>query len=176
MDWKPIKPPFWLSAGELQKYTRFLNRWYQQVKAWIAWPMDQIEVDTASLAIVDLLAWQRDIERFEGEPEWLYRKRVKFAEQNVLDAGSTAGLHAIWQRMGLGPLVIEERLEDRDWDVIRLTITELTLSQYPKLVDVVLKSYAITCRRYELTSFAVTSVAVRPNHFSNESQNLTARI
>lgn len=176
MEWKKINPVFWLSSGNLNAYASFLDRWYQYAKTLLEWPAKQLDVDVADLFIVDLLAWERDIERFSGEPEWLYRRRVKFAYHNVKDAGSAQGFKRIWERMELGYINIEERIPGRDWDVVKLTVTDHALSQYPELINVILSHYAITCRRYELTTLAIDVATVRINHFEHVSQNILAKL
>ena len=176
MVFEKLNPVFWLSAGNLKAYTRFLNVWFAYVKNILDWPRRQFDADSADLFVVDLLAWESGIDRFDGEPEWLYRLRVKHASKNAKDAGSAAGFKAIWERMGLGYVDIEERIPARDWDIINLTVTDHALSQYPGLIDVILANYAITCRRYELTTIAIDDLKIRINHFGEESQNLTARI
>ena len=66
--------------GELVKFARVMDKWWNQVQAWLYWPLTGFDVDNAPLVIVDMIAWQRDIDRYPGEPEWLYRRRVKHAK------------------------------------------------------------------------------------------------
>ena len=176
MDWEKIKPSFWMNTGNLKHTAAFLDSWFQYVLSLLEWPLRQFDAATAEMFVVNLLAWERDIDRFSGEPDWLYRRRVKYAEQNVKDAGSMAGFKRIWERMELGSLDIEERIPGRDWDIINLTVTEHALSQYPDLIKVILSNYAITCRRYELTSVAIDQIKVRFNYFENTSDYLVASL
>ncbi|WP_241000450.1 phage tail protein, partial [Pseudomonas viridiflava] len=109
----------------------------------------QMDADTCHLTVLDLLAWQRDITRFKGEPEGLYRLRVKYAFINSVDAGSTAGLKRILERLGVGYVEIQERMPERDWDVVLLTLSDSQLSENPDLLRVLIRQYGRTCRRYD---------------------------
>jgi hypothetical protein len=176
MDWNKISTPFWLGEGQLKRYVEFLETWYAYIKTVLEWPLRQYDVDTADLFVVDLLAWERGVDRFKSEPEWLYRRRVKFAYQNALDAGTPQGLTAIWDRMGLGYLEIEERMTGRDWDVVNLTMSDQALADNPELIDTLLQSYARTCRRYEATTVAKIVFHFRVNSFGNTAEQLVAKI
>ena len=74
---------------------------------------------------------ERDVTRFTGEPEALFRLRVKFAFINSVDAGSTAGMKRIFERLGVGYVEIEERQPGRDWDVVLLKFSNAQLSSEP---------------------------------------------
>ncbi|EDV6094794.1 hypothetical protein AA490_005094, partial [Salmonella enterica subsp. enterica] len=68
-------------------------------------------------SILNLIAWQYDISRFDGESLPLYRKRVKYAFINAQDAGSVAGFKAIFERLEIGFVEIQERQPGIDWDI-----------------------------------------------------------
>lgn len=77
---------------------------------------------------------------------------MKFAFINAVDAGSTAGLKRILQRLGVGYVEINERLPDRDWDVVLLRLSDSQLSQNPELMRVLIQQYGRTCRRYDFVT------------------------
>lgn len=104
-----LKLPFWLDGAELAKLTAAAQSWWERVEGWLRWPLLQLDPATCHPAILDLLAWQRDITRFKGEPDSLYRLRVTHAFVNAVDAGSTAGMKRILERLGVGYVEIEER-------------------------------------------------------------------
>ena len=143
-----LELPFWLDGTELAKLKAAAQSWWTRVEGWLRWPLLQMDADTCHLTVLDLLAWQRDITRFKGEPEGLYRLRVKYAFINAVDAGSTAGLQRIFMRLGVGFVQIEERQPGRDWDVILLRVTNSQLADNPELVRVLIQQYRRQVRPY----------------------------
>ena len=135
-----------------------------------------MDAETCHLTVLDLLAWQRDISRFKDEPESLYRLRVKFAFINAVDAGSTAGLKRILQRLGVGYVEIDERLPDRDWDVVLLRLSDSQLSQNPELMRVLIQQYGRTCRRYDFVTITPVSLRVVAVDFNDDQQTLVASL
>lgn len=176
MAFPGIKFSFWMQAGNMLAMVRTLNRWYRYVCDVALWPVQQFDIDTAALFVVDMLAWERDVQRFNQEPEWLYRQRVKFAYINARDAGTVAGFRRIWERMGLGYMELEERLDGRDWDIVRLTVTESTLVEQPELLNIIIEKYGRTCRRYEWTTIVNTGVNIRTAHIEHGSEYVCARL
>jgi hypothetical protein len=176
MLWENIKLIFWEGSGNLKAYAAFLNTWYELVKSWLEFPLIQFDVDQAHITIVDLWAWERNIERFNSEPEWLYRRRVKHAYQNARDAGTVIGFKRIWERMELGYLELDERLEGRDWDIVELTVTESTIAEQPELLDIIIEKYGRTGRRYEWTTKINLKMNLLTAYVEQETENITAKI
>ena len=75
-----IKEPFYLSKG--------VSNFFKKVKGWILFPLEQADALSCSESLLELMAWDRDIQRFNGEPLSLFRKRIKFAAINAKDSGS----------------------------------------------------------------------------------------
>lgn len=171
-----LKLPFWLNAGELAKLSTAAQAWWETVEDWMQWPLLQLDPERCHLIILDLLAWQRDITRFRGEPESLYRQRVKFAFINSVDAGSIAGVMRILQRLGVGYVEIEERLHDRDWDVVLLKLSDSQLSDNPELLRVIVQQYGRTCRRYDFVTITPVSMGVAMVDFNDDQQTLVATL
>ncbi|MDI3371005.1 MULTISPECIES: phage tail protein [unclassified Pseudomonas] len=169
-----LKLPFWLEGVELSKLRDAAQSWWTKVEQWVNWPLLQLDAETCHLSVLDLLAWQRDIQRFQGEPEGLYRKRVKYAFVNAVDAGSSAGTVRIFQRLGVGYVEIEERFDSENWDVVRLYLTDGQLSANPVLLRVLMQQYGRTCRRYEFATITPVSLGMRTAHFHDDQETLCA--
>lgn len=171
-----LKLPFWLEGVELAKFRDAAQSWWERVEDWLRWPLLQLDAEACHLVILDLLAWQRDITRFKGEPESLYRLRVKYAYINAVDAGSVAGMKRILVRLGVGYAEIEERDPDRDWDVIMLRLSDSQLSQNPELLRVLIQQYGRTCRRYDFITITPVTLQIAAVHFNDDQQTLVARL
>lgn len=167
---------FWLAGTELTKLKHAAQAWWEIVEGWLRWPLMQLDADTCHPTVLDLLAWQRDITRFKGEPESMYRLRVKFAFVNAVDAGSTAGMKRILQRLGVGYVEIEERMPDRDWDVVLLRFSDNQLSQNPELLRVLIQQYGRTCRRYDFVTITPVPFCIALVDFNDDQQTLVASL
>ncbi len=167
---------FWLAGTELTKLKDAAQGWWEKVEGWLRWPLLQMDADNCHVTVLDLLAWQRDITRFKGEPEALYRLRAKYAFINAVDAGSTAGMKRILQRLGVGYVEIEERMPDRDWDVVLLRFSDTQLSQNPELLRVLIQQYGRTCRRYDFVTLTPVALRVAVVDFNDDQQTLVASL
>jgi hypothetical protein len=128
------------------------------------------------MTILELWAWQRDVTRFNGEPEALFRLRVKYAFINSVDAGSTAGMKRIFERLGVGYVEIEERHPDRDWDVVLLKFSNAQLSLNPELLRVLIQQYGRTCRRYDFFTITPVALQIALIDFNDDQQTLVATL
>lgn len=151
---------FWLDGPELTKLLSACQTWWETVEGWLVWPLQQLDPLTAALPFVDLLAFQRDIERFTGEPEDLYRKRVAYALINAQDAGSKAGFIRIFERLGIGYVEITERFDAVNWDVIRLGLSDSQIAGNQELLLNIVQKYGRTCRRYEFETYSPITVSL----------------
>lgn len=136
-----LKEPHFLANGVMAFWTR--------VRGWLLYPLAQLDPMSCSEPLLSVLAWDRDITRFKDEPTALFRKRVKYAFVNARDAGEKAGFIRIFQRLGIGQIEIDERVPNRDWDVITLRLSDSQLSENADLLAVLIQHYGRTCRRYE---------------------------
>ncbi|AJO81043.1 phage tail protein [Pseudomonas sp. MRSN 12121] len=171
-----LKLPFWLAGTELSKLTAAAQAWWETVTEWLRWPYLQIDPDTCHMTILELWAWQRDVTRFNGEPEALFRLRVKYAFVNSVDAGSTAGMKRIFERLGVGYVEIEERHPDRDWDVVLLKFSNTQLSLNPELLRVLIQQYGRTCRRYDFVTITPVGLRMALIDFNDDQQTLVASL
>ena len=140
-----IKEPYFLSKG--------VTTFFKRLKTWLLFPLQQTDALTCSESLLELMAWDRDITRFENEPLALFRKRVKFAVINAKDAGSVAGFKAIFERLDIAIVNFKERQSGVDWDVITIEVDDQSSSYSSKLIKSLIEQYGRTCRRY---SFQVT--------------------
>lgn len=158
---KRLALPSWMDKGEPAKLLNALRRFWDSVYGWLTWPLQQLDADTCTEPLLNLLAYQRDIHRFNNEPLDLYRKRVKYAFINAKDSGSVAGFIEIFKRLGVGYVEINERQPDIDWDVIILRVSDGQIANNPDLLLNIIRQYGRTCRRYRFEVMAVHNMGMR---------------
>ena len=154
-----IKEPHFLSNG--------VFAFFQMVWGWLQVPLGQMDALTCSENTLELMAWDRDIKRFEGEPLSLLRKRVKYAALNAKDAGSVAGFKRIFERLGIGIVAFKEREDEVQWDVCTIELTDSDISNNTKLVQTLIEQYGRTCRRYRFQVIYQTNLRVASGEFSH---------
>ena len=154
-----IKEPHFLSKG--------VFAFFQMVWGWLLSPLRQMDALTCSENTLELMAWDRDIKRFQGEPLWLFRKRVKYAAVNAADAGSVAGFKRIFERLGVGIVAFKEREDALQWDVCTIELTDSDISNNTKLVQTLMEQYGRTCRRYRFQVTFPTISTVASGEFSH---------
>ncbi len=149
-----IELPTWLTGVNSVALTKAANAYWQQVESYLLWWLDQINNQTDALPILDLLAWERGIERLPDESVDLYSKRVKHGIANSKDAGSSVGMERIFKRLGFGFVEFNERITGLDWDMIEIAMIEAEFSGKQDLVNSIIKQYGRTCRRYYLSAIS----------------------
>ena len=165
-----LKLPWWMSGEQLTRLKDAAQIWFTQIIEWARWPLFQLDPRTAQPGIVDLIAWQRGIERFSDEPMNMYRLRVFHAYANAADAGSRQGFVQIFLRLQLGYVEQDERLPDKDWDVIVLRVSDSITAQHPEFMNWLIQTYGRTCRRYEWEVITVLTMEVKPGVFDWDQQ------
>ena len=171
-----IKLPIWFDGAEAAKLKAASLVWFAKLDAWAKWPLGQLDPETCSKAVLSLIAWQRDIDRFEGEPLSLFRLRVKYAYANARDAGSVAGFKRIFERLGIGYVEIDERLDGLDWDIVAIRLSDNQLAENQDLLTVLIQKYGRTCRRYQWTVITAEAVDIHGHEFCNDYQMITAKL
>ena len=171
-----LKLPFWLSGSKPQALLAVTQAWWGKVESWLTWPLRQLDIDLAALAVVDLFAWERGIERFEAEPETLYRKRVKYAFINAQDAGSVAGFQRIFERLDIGYVEVQERVAGEDWDIVYLLLNDSQIAQNTQLLQVIIRLYGRTCRRYIVNSISTSVAYVNVQPLSDNQETIVATL
>ena len=151
--------PFWMDGSRATAVARAAKRWWETVSGWLRTAYDFNDAQTVAMPIVYLLAYQRGIERYRGEPEWLYRLRVHHAYSNWIDAGTRAGMERIFTRLKMPVYGLEERVPGYDWDMIRLKSSLADYLSHADVLQIVLQAYRRTCRRWliEIQSTTVTA-------------------
>lgn len=165
---KRLHLPSWMDKGEPAKLLAALRRFWSGVYGWLTWPLQQLDAETCTEGLLAILAYQRDIHRFNGEPLDLFRKRVKFAFINAKDAGSVAGFIAIFERLGVGYIELLERQPDIDWDVIILRVTDLQIAKNEDLLLNIIRQYGRTCRRYRFEVIVSNTLNMNVGHIQGE--------
>lgn len=156
-----ITLPAWMNKGEPLTLAHASKTWWERVREWLTFPLAQIDVDTCDERLLDLFAYQRDIERFEEEPLSLFRLRVKYAFINARDAGSVTGFIAIFDRLGVGRVTLRERQAGIDWDVITVELTDSQIADNPELLMQIIRKYGRTCRRYRFEVITTGNILMR---------------
>jgi len=141
--------PTWMKKGEPEKLLKAARKFWALVYGWVTWPVSQFDPLTCAEPLLNLLAYDRDITRFNGEPLALFRKRVAYAFINARDAGSVAGFISIFERLGIGYVELLERQPDIDWDVIIVRVTDSQIADNAQLLIQIIRQYGRTCRRYQ---------------------------
>ncbi|HEI9850100.1 phage tail protein [Serratia ureilytica] len=170
-----ITLPTWLNRGEVKKLAAAAGKFWEKVRGWISWPLQQTDPLTCTVQILNLLAYQRDITRFDGEPLGLFRKRVKYAFLNAQDSGSLAGFRNIFLRLGIGEIGQAERQPGIDWDVIIIRLNDSQLASNAALMQEIIRQYGRTCRRYQFQVVNTADAAVRAGQFDNDHQLIAAQ-
>lgn len=160
--------PVWLNKGEPVKLMRACLAFWQKVYTWIKWPLNQTDPLTCVVPLLNLLAYQRDVTRFPGEPLPLFRKRVHFAFINAKDAGSVAGFIAIFARLGVGYVELLERQPNIDWDVITVRVTDSQVAENSELLMNIIRQYGRTCRRYQYEIITPVDMHIRAGYVGCE--------
>ncbi|SHO57899.1 phage tail protein [Vibrio quintilis] len=153
------KEPYFLSSG--------VYRFFQRVRDYLLFPLRQTDALTCSESVLNLLAWDRDIQRFDDEPLSLFRKRVKFAAINARDAGSVAGFKRIFARLGIGIVSFKERTDAVQWDVCTIEVTDNDMTDNKVLMMVLIRQYGRTCRRYRFEVTYKSELNIEPGEFSH---------
>lgn len=162
-----IAVKFWMAAGDVARIAGVGDAWWDQVRAWLEAALFQIDPDTAEVELVELLGWQRDIDRLQGESDVLFRGRVKNALANAKDAGGLAGFARIFQRLGLGAVEQAERVDAENWDVIQLQVDDAVYAANQALFDDLIRRYGRTCRRYTYETVENLGMTLRSFDFDN---------
>lgn len=168
--------PSWMNKGEPLALLRTARTYWAEVYSCITWPLRQFDPLTCTEPVLNLIAYDRDISRFSGEPLSLYRKRVAYAFINARDAGSVEGFVNIFSRLGIGYVELVERQPDIDWDVIMVRVTDSQIADNTQLMIQIIRQYGRTCRRYQFEVITSESLAIRAGWDQGEYVVYPARL
>jgi len=146
--------PIWLTEKNATALASVAQSYWQEIESYLFWWLAQQHSENAQTAILDLLAWERSINRLPGESLELYGMRVKHAFANATDAGSNVGMEQIFKRLGFGFIQVNERVLGFDWDMVEIAMLEDEFNGKEPLINEVIKQYGRTCRRYFLSAMA----------------------
>ena len=158
---KTLALPSWMNRGELDKLLAASKKFWAGIAEWVTWPLQQFDPLTCAEPLLNLLAYDRDIARFNGEPLALFRKRVAYAFINAQDAGSVSGFIAIFARLGIGYVELLERQPGIDWDVIIVRVSDSQISDNADLLLQIIRQYGRTCRRYQFEVMTTSGMRIR---------------
>lgn len=147
---KTGKLPIWMNGSRAVALKETAERWWEQVETYIRLPLTTFDPLPCELAFVDLLAYQRGIDRYAGESEAFYRLRVHHALRNARAAGTPAGMNYIFDNLQLPRAVFDERMPGRDWDIVGVRFNGRGYARLHEEIDFVLRFYWRTCRRFEI--------------------------
>lgn len=165
---------FWMDGANAQALCLAAQQWFQRLGDAAIWPVRQCDAMTCSLLVLDLLAWQRGVTRYEGEPERLYRLRVKYAYANGRDAGGTAGWKRIFTRLELGGLELAERVVGQDWDRVGIIADDSKFPDQQDVLEIIINDYGRTCRRYYFDSRIPVTATAYVGRFSWDQETVSA--
>lgn len=169
-DLPKLKLPSWMGKGEPLKLANAAHKFWLVARDWLLWPLEQIDAETCAESLLNILAFERDITRFVGEPLQLFRKRVKYAFINAEDSGSIAGFSAIFKRLGIGDITQLERQSGYDWDVIIIRVTDSQIADNNTLMMALIRQYGRTCRRYIFEVINNKTLNIRGDWFGGDTE------
>ncbi|WP_019934043.1 phage tail protein [Oceanimonas smirnovii] len=173
------KAPWWMDGREQQEphfLGNGLNTFWRKAWHWLLFPLRQLDPLECSENILNVLAWDRGIQRFSNEPLSLYRKRVKYAFANARDAGDIAGFKRIFERLGIGWVELHERQPGVPWDVILIELADHELARNQQLLQVLIQHYGRTCRRYRYKVVYPQPLRLHAARFSGSYQVFGAKL
>ncbi len=154
-DIAEIELPTWLNGVDAKALANVAKIYWQDVERYLLWWLEQLDEEVAALPILDLLAWERGINRLDGESTELYALRIKHAVANSEDAGSDIGMERIFKRLGFGYIEINSQVPNYDWDMVQVSLIEDEFIDKQALVEELIRQYGRTCRRYFLSVLSV---------------------
>jgi hypothetical protein len=170
----PPHIPFWMEGAETGALARAAHAWFTMLGTVATLPARQLAPMTCSLRVLDLLAWQRNVTPYAGEPERLYRLRVNHAYANARDAGSVEGWRRIFDRLELGAVQLEERVDGQDWDIIGVVVDDAAFPDQQNVLEIIVQEYGRTCRRYRFISRITQAVRIAAATFDNNHNTVCA--
>lgn len=169
---------FWMDGAENSKLGQAAHKWFSLLGKAASWGIVSRDPLACGNAALDMLAWERGIRRYAGEPERLYRLRVKYAYANGKDAGHVNGWKRILVRLELindeSELVLIERAAGQDWDIIGIEFDDARASALQTVLELIINEYGRTCRRYRFISRIVQGVAVHVATFDEDHNTALA--
>lgn len=142
--------PLWMDGANAQAFKSLMNQWWGKVGVWADFGSTSFDVLTCALEFVDLIAFQRGIDRYAGEAEGFYRLRVHHALRNARAAGTPAGMTKVFENLQFPKPEFIERLPQYDWDMtkVRIPSRDYADATLREQIHFTLSAYWQTCRRF----------------------------
>lgn len=178
-DLPEIKLPFWMDGGELKKLASAAQEWFKLLGKSALWRVEEQDPLTCTSQMLDLLAWERGITRYQGEADRLYRLRVKYVYANGKDAGLISGWRRIFKRLELlsdeKDLELLERMHGQDWDIIGIGLSDTDIVRLQDVIEkIIIPEYGRTCRRYRFISRMHQKINIGMNIFNDDQNTVMA--
>jgi len=170
----PFSLSFWMNGAENTKLGKAAYAWFSLLGKAAAWSLDNRDPMTCDERTLNLLAWERCVRRYPGEPERLYRLRVTYAYANARDSGQTAGWGRIFERLELGGLSLAERVEGQDWDRVGIVADDSQFPDQQNVLEIIIEDYGRTCRRYYFDSRIPIPALAHVGRFSWDQETVEA--
>lgn len=165
---------FWMNGAESTKLGKAAHAWFSMLGKAAAWSLDNRDPMTCDERTLNLLAWERCVRRYPGEPERLYRLRVTHAYANARDSGQTAGWGRIFERLELGGLSLAERVPGQDWDRVGIIADDSQFPDQQNVLEIIIEDYGRTCRRYYFDSRIPIPALAHVGRFSWHQETVEA--
>lgn len=165
---------FWMNGAESTKLGKAAHAWFSMLGKAAAWSLDNRDPMTCDERTLSLLAWERCVRRYPGEPERLYRLRVTHAYANARDSGQTAGWGRIFERLELGGLSLAERVPGQDWDRVGIIADDSQFPDQQNVLEIIIDDYGRTCRRYYFDSRIPIQALAHVGRFSWHQETVEA--
>lgn len=165
---------FWMNGAESTKLGKAAHAWFSMLGKAAAWSLDNRDPMTCDERTLSLLAWERCVRRYPGEPERLYRLRVTHAYANARDSGQTAGWGRIFERLELGGLSLAERVPGQDWDRVGIIADDSQFPDQQNVLEIIIDDYGRTCRRYYFDSRIPIPALAHVGRFSWHQETVEA--
>lgn len=165
---------FWMNGAESTKLGKAALAWFSMLGKAAAWSLDNRDPMTCDERTLNLLAWERCVRRYPGEPERLYRLRVTHAYANARDSGQTAGWGRIFERLELGGLSLAERVPGQDWDRVGIIADDSQFPDQQNVLEIIIDDYGRTCRRYYFDSRIPIPALAHVGRFSWHQETVEA--
>ncbi len=170
-----LKMPNWAQGSFFVRLLNAAQAWFEKVAGWIAWPLEQLDVATCHVALLDAYAYQRYVNKITGEPLSLYRLRIQTAFINAKEAGTINGLKNILQRLGIDIISINQKVDGRHWAVVEIEVSQVVLSQFGAVIQELMSTYGKLCRTYEIKVISPLALNVRVASKRYKSKTIIAK-
>ena len=174
MNFPAITFKHWMAKGELAKFARAMTAYWRHVQAALELPLRRFDPLTAPLELVKLVAWERDVESLDKEPENIFRLRVTHAFRFAKDGGDVKGFVEMLHTLGVNFAVLHERQPEIDFDIITIETGSSDLANNAYLIHSVIRQYCRTCRRYRINVTFPATQKILHGQFSHSLQIYSA--